>query len=99
MIINNIDLIFRRALDYEQAFDIVQYKLAQSQRSRIYEKLNNASREYIKGYLSACWANLASNVIADHHPIVTEHTRYVYKRFGEPFTSYCKMGINPMIEI
>lgn len=101
IVINNIDLIFRRAIDYEQSFDIVQHKLAQSHRTRSYYKLNLASREYVKGYMSACWAHLADQlcVIQDSDGDFTTKARYCYKRFLGSFTTFCEMGVDAVLEI
>lgn len=103
IVINNIDLIFRRAIDYEQSFDIVQHKLAQSHRTRSYYKLNLSSREYVKGYMSACWAHLADQLrveqMAGTSDCFTVQARYAFKRFGTNFTTFCDMGVDAVLEI
>jgi len=103
IVINNIDLIFRRAIDYEQGFDIVQYKLAMSHRSRSYHKLNLASREYVKGYMSSCWAHLSEQLRVEQmtgsSDFFATQAHYVFKRFGGSFTAFCDMGIDASIEI
>lgn len=103
IVINNIDLIFRRAIDYEQAFDIVQHKLAQSHRTRSYYKLNLASREYVKGYMSSCWAHLSEQLCIERmsgtSDCFTTKARYCYKRFGGRFTTFCDIGIDVIVEI